>query len=176
MTSQVNALARTTGSNPVPEWKAANGYRYEADKFGCSGLTPVDSEMVAPPRVGECPVAMEAELVGVHKMFGDKEDLAGRALAIEIKILKVWVHEGLKMDGYRNRIDTDRWKPMIMMFSQLYGLGEGRLARSRLAEIKEEAYRPITGGEVEEDGNEIEKLVIEAPPPGFGGSVVEVVA
>src|SRR5215468_726022 len=35
----VNRLARTTGSNPVPEKKVKRGYRYEPDKFGISGFT-----------------------------------------------------------------------------------------------------------------------------------------
>src|ERR1700745_4254734 len=37
----VNKLARTTGTNPVPSGKQLKGYRYEADKFGVAGLTPV---------------------------------------------------------------------------------------------------------------------------------------
>src|ERR1700743_2503186 len=42
----VNRLARTTVSNPVPEGKQRKGYRYEADKFGMAGVTPVTSETV----------------------------------------------------------------------------------------------------------------------------------
>src|SRR5689334_9131318 len=52
----VNRLAKTTGSNPVPEGKAKRGYRYVPDKFGISGFTPVPSETVAAPRILECPV------------------------------------------------------------------------------------------------------------------------
>lgn len=52
----VNRLARTTGSNPVPEGKVRKGYRYEPDKFGVAGLTPMASATVAAPRVRECPV------------------------------------------------------------------------------------------------------------------------
>jgi hypothetical protein len=45
------------------------------------------------------------------------------------------------MDGHPNRVDPDRWRPLIMSFQQLYGLGE-RAGHSRLAEISEESYRP----------------------------------
>ena len=51
----VNLLARTTGSNPVPEGKLLKGYRHEQDKFAIAGLTQVRSETVLPPRVDECP-------------------------------------------------------------------------------------------------------------------------
>jgi flavin reductase (DIM6/NTAB) family NADH-FMN oxidoreductase RutF len=64
----INRLSRLTGSNPVPAGKALRGYRYHADKFGIAGLTPVASETVAPPRVLECPIQLEAELVRVNPM------------------------------------------------------------------------------------------------------------
>src|SRR5689334_8635584 len=51
MVAEVDRLARTTGTNPVPEGKVRRGYRYERDKFGVAGLTPVPSETVAAPRV-----------------------------------------------------------------------------------------------------------------------------
>src|SRR5207237_2356838 len=62
----VDRLARTTGSNPVPPHKVAMGYRHEADKLGLAGLTPVPSLLVAPPRLRECPVQLEATLAAVH--------------------------------------------------------------------------------------------------------------
>src|ERR1700761_7672865 len=34
----VNKLAKTTGSNPVPEGKQQKGYRHEEDKFGIAGF------------------------------------------------------------------------------------------------------------------------------------------
>ena len=44
----VNRPARTTGSNPVPEFKMRKAYRHEFDKFGIAALTPVVSETVGP--------------------------------------------------------------------------------------------------------------------------------
>ena len=37
----VNRLARTTGSDPVPQWKARNGYRHVRDKFGIADFSPL---------------------------------------------------------------------------------------------------------------------------------------
>ena len=59
----VDRLARTTGSNPVPESKMRKGYRYEFDKFGLAGLTPAVSETVGPPRARECPLQLEAQML-----------------------------------------------------------------------------------------------------------------
>ena len=59
LVAHVDRLALTTGKNPVPERKRDWGYRFEPDKFRIAGLTPIASELVAPPRVRECPVQME---------------------------------------------------------------------------------------------------------------------
>ena len=50
----VNLLARTTGSNPVPEGKVRRGYRFEPDKFGIAGLTATPSETVTPAARPRC--------------------------------------------------------------------------------------------------------------------------
>ena len=73
MAPAVNAIARTTGTPELPPHKAAWGYRYEADKFAAAGLTPVPSTLVAPPRIAECPVAMECEVRKVHDFMEDDE-------------------------------------------------------------------------------------------------------
>jgi flavin reductase (DIM6/NTAB) family NADH-FMN oxidoreductase RutF len=57
--THVDRLALTTGKDPVPEKKQSWGYRYEPDKFGIAGLTPLPSLEVQPPRIAECPVQME---------------------------------------------------------------------------------------------------------------------
>lgn len=145
MVHHVNALARTTGTNPVPNWKVGAGYEYVKDKFEHSELTPKPSEVVAPPCIDECPVQMEAEVVSVKEMMGDKPGLTGSALAIEVKILTLHVENGIRLEGHANRIDALKWRPMIMSFQQLFGLGEGKLANSRLAEISEAGYRRLTG-------------------------------
>lgn len=82
---------------------------------------------------------MEGELVGVHTMMQDVG--VGSFLALEIKILRTHVHEEIRMDGFPNRIDTDKWRPMIMSFSELYGLKPKRVVKSVLAGIEEEEYR-----------------------------------
>ena len=137
----VNRLAKTTGSDPVPPHKQAMGYRHERDKFGAAGLTAAPADLVLPPRVLECPVSLEATLEAVHPLAVRDDERRGGLVALEVRIVRVHVHESIRMDGHPNRIDPDRWRPLIMSFQQLYGLGE-RAGHSRLAEIPEEAYRP----------------------------------
>jgi flavin reductase (DIM6/NTAB) family NADH-FMN oxidoreductase RutF len=136
----VNRLALTTGSDPVPAFKLSKGYRHEADKFGVAGLTPMASETVAPLRVQECPVQLEAGVVATHGVGDDNPAQKGFILCIETRIRRVHAKESILMSGEENRIDPDKWRPLIMSFQQFYGLGS-RLHDSALGTIPEAMYR-----------------------------------
>jgi flavin reductase (DIM6/NTAB) family NADH-FMN oxidoreductase RutF len=113
----------------VPERKLQWGYRYEGDKFGTAGFTPVASQVVAPPRVLECPVQMEG-IVHDYRSFGKNVS----ANCFEVHILKLHVDESLLVgDGPHPHIDAERWHPLIMSFCRFFGLG-GEVHPSRLAE------------------------------------------
>jgi flavin reductase (DIM6/NTAB) family NADH-FMN oxidoreductase RutF len=137
----VDGIARTTGSNPVPGFKQAMGYVYEPNKFGRAGMTPVSSETVAPPRALECPIQMEAVLAARHSLNEDNPEWRGFVTIFEVRITRVHVHPDLLMDGNPNRIDPDKWSPLIMSFQKFYGLRQEQVHGSRLAEIPEQAYR-----------------------------------
>lgn len=125
----VDRLALTTGKNPVPEKKVGWGYRYEADKFGVAGMTPVPSLAVGPPRVAECPVQMEGFVHDVRP-FGKNVS----ANAFEVHIVKLHVDESLLQgDGLRPHIDPHQWRPLIMSFCRFFGIG-GEVHASRLAD------------------------------------------
>ncbi|TVY51907.1 Uncharacterized protein LCER1_G007119 [Lachnellula cervina] len=144
MASHINLLARTTGSNPVPEWKVSMGYTCVKDKFGHAKLTPQKSDLVGPPRILECPVQMEAEIMEQHDMMKDLPDRKGAILAIEVKILRIHVQDELRLEGHQNRIDTDKWHPLFMVFQEYYGMSTKRLEESHLATIDESNYRAFT--------------------------------
>jgi flavin reductase (DIM6/NTAB) family NADH-FMN oxidoreductase RutF len=130
----VNRLALTTGRDPVSERQQKRGYRHVADKFGVSGLTPVPADLIAPPLVADCPVAMEAT---VDTMTEDVD----RIPAVEVTVQRVHASPGILATDRPNRIDPDRWRPLIMSFQHFYGLADGRLVPSRLATVDEELYR-----------------------------------
>lgn len=136
----VNRLALTTGSNPVPEFKARKGYRYESDKFGIAGLTPAAAETVSPPRVQECPVQLEAVVEATHRLAEGDAAQRGFITCFEVRVQRVHVEESLLMSGEPNRIDPDKWRPLIMSFQQFYGLGL-QLRASALATIPESEYQ-----------------------------------
>ena len=135
--SFVDRLARLTASDPVPPHKQAMGYTFCADKFAASGLTPQPSELVAAPLVRECPLQMEAELAAAHSLT----PAAGNLVALELRILRVHAHPEILRDSDPDRIDPDRWRPLIMSFCSFYGLSD-QVHPSRLAEIPEAMYRP----------------------------------
>lgn len=142
MVAAVDKLARTTGSDPVPGGKLKRGYRYEKEKFEISGLTPLRGETVHAPRVAECPVQLEATVMAVHPVAEDDPLGRGARVAIEVDIKRVHLDERILMDGEPNRVDPDKWRPLIMSFQQFYGLTPEKLYRSGLAEIPESLYRP----------------------------------
>lgn len=130
----VNRLALTTGRDPLPERQQRRGYRHVADKFGVSGLTPVPADLIAPPLVADCPVVLECT---VDHMDPDH----ARIPAVEVTVRRVHASPDIVMADRPNRIDPDRWRPLIMSFQHFYGLADGRLVPSRLATVDEELYR-----------------------------------
>jgi flavin reductase (DIM6/NTAB) family NADH-FMN oxidoreductase RutF len=136
----VNRLALTTGRDPVPERKYQRGYRYCQDKFELAGLTPQASLAVTAPRVMQCPVQLEATLEAAHSIAADDEQQRGRLFTYELRIVRVHLHDSILMEGHQNRVDPDKWKPLIMSFQQFYGLTP-RVHASTLAQVPEEFYR-----------------------------------
>jgi flavin reductase (DIM6/NTAB) family NADH-FMN oxidoreductase RutF len=127
----VEKLAPLTGKNPVPELKAKQ-FHFEADKFSASGLTPLDSEVVKPARVRECPVHMEARVHHLHRMHGRKLDDLGGGVAAEVEILRVHVApEFILGDNY---VDPEKWSPLVYNFRHYFRLSQAELGKTFRAE------------------------------------------
>jgi hypothetical protein len=92
----------------------------------------------------------------------DVPDRKGLLVAVEVKILRTHVRNDLRMEGYENRIDPDRWRPLIMSFQEFYGLMPAKVAESSLGTIDEEKYRFITRSEVVKQGGDMDALNDEA--------------
>jgi hypothetical protein len=58
----------------------------------------------------------------------------------EVRITRVLVHDRIRAAGPRDRADPDKWRPLVMSFQHLYGLGP-RLRESALATIPEHLCR-----------------------------------
>ncbi|GAB6937294.1 flavin reductase family protein [Isoptericola variabilis] len=140
--AHVDRLALTTGRPEVSPWKARAGYVHVPDKFGAAGLTPLESATVRPQRVAECLVHLEAVVRQVRPLGARPGDDPGaaRQLTVEAEVTRVWVDPAIRLDGHADRIDPDRWRPLVMSFQRFYGLG-GQVHPSRLAGIDEDRYR-----------------------------------
>lgn len=136
----VDRLARLTGTNPVPAAKQMRNYTHEQNKWAISGLTPIASETIAPPRALECPVQQEAVLAATNGFMADDENWKVGIKVFEVRIQRVHVHPAILMAGEADRIDPDKWRPLIMSFQKFYGLADGQIHSSRLGEIPEATY------------------------------------
>ena len=76
-----------------------------------------------------------------HGMAEEDNVLRGKTLTFEVRIQRVHLDKTILMDGDPNRVDPDRWRPLIMSFQKFYGLGPDQVHQSRLAEIPESSYR-----------------------------------
>jgi len=131
MWREVEKLAPLTGKNPVPELKAKQ-FRFEADKFGAAGLTQLASEVVQPARAKECPVQMEARVIKLHRMHGEKLEKLGGGWAAEVEIVRVHVANELIAEG--NYIDPQKWSPLIYNFRHYFRLEHAELGKTFRAE------------------------------------------
>jgi flavin reductase (DIM6/NTAB) family NADH-FMN oxidoreductase RutF len=85
----------------------------EVDEFELSGLTPIASDLVKPPRVAESKVQMECRL---HQIIVVSDKPGGGLLTIG-EVLRFHVLEGL-LGGYR--IDPDKLKAIGRMGGPTY--------------------------------------------------------
>jgi flavin reductase (DIM6/NTAB) family NADH-FMN oxidoreductase RutF len=137
----VDRLALTTGCEIVPPAKRARGYRAEARKFELAGLTPVPSETVRPPRALECPVHLEATVEHCRGLAENDQAIAGRLVIFEVRIQRVHLADTILLEGHHDRVDPDKWRPLIMSFQKFYGLAPKQAHASRLSGVPEALYR-----------------------------------
>ncbi len=107
----------------------------EVSEFEKTGLTPLASDLVAPPRVAESPAHMECKVKDIITL-GDKGG-AGHLIICEI----VRMHIDKEVLGERNRIDPDKMDLMGRMGRAHYVRCSGQAIHTIVQE-----YLPITIG------------------------------
>jgi hypothetical protein len=75
-----------------------------------------------------------------HRVGEDNPAQRGFILCIETRVQRAHADASIMMSGEDNRIDPDKWRPLIMSFQQFYGLGP-QLQDSVLGTIPEAMYR-----------------------------------
>lgn len=110
----VELLGGLTGANPVPPEKRT-GARFEADKFGAAGWTPIPSAAVTPERVAELPVHLEATVTRLH----DEEDGLSVVFA---RCTAVHVLDEFTVPG-TSHVNPEKWNPLVYNFRHYFSLG-----------------------------------------------------
>jgi len=121
----VEVLGGLTGCFPVPGYKSART-RHCTDKFSAVGLTQEESELVHPPRVRECRIQIEAEVLRADADAGEN------FLVVEVRAVRVHASPEIVVPG-TDHIDPHRWSPLIYNFRHYHGLGAelGHSSRSQ---------------------------------------------
>lgn len=117
---RVERIARTTGADPVPGYKAAMGFVHEADKFSLGGFTAQDSVDVGPPRIRECPLQFEARILACHKSALDRPDTEVTHLIFEVEACRIHARRTMVVPG-TNHINTAEWNPLHYVFRHYFG-------------------------------------------------------
>lgn len=141
--SAVDRIALTTGAKSVPLHKRVLGYRHEPDKLGCAGLSTVPSVEVRTPRLAECPVQLECVVRSLRPFGQEDPRMAVPACAVEVRIVRAHAHPYILRDD--DHIDTEKWRPLLMSFRELFELGRA-VGPSRLAAGDDISYAPWKRG------------------------------
>jgi flavin reductase (DIM6/NTAB) family NADH-FMN oxidoreductase RutF len=113
----VEKLAPFTGKNSVPDYKKEIGFSYKKEKFHTSGLTEMNSHTVAPSRIMECPIQIEAKVLNIRV-----PEFSKLLAIIETQAQIVHAHDDILLDDHH--IDPEKWSPLIYNFRHYFGLGE----------------------------------------------------
>jgi flavin reductase (DIM6/NTAB) family NADH-FMN oxidoreductase RutF len=100
----VEQMNRT--SQPIP----AN-----ESEFELAGLTPIASSLVLPPRVKECKITMECEMVHHYQLENSK---TGGATIVIGKIVLFHIDESVLLDNYKINLET--YKPIARLAGSNY--------------------------------------------------------
>ncbi len=118
----VEALAPTTGADPVPACKRDMGFEFEPRKFARAGLTPQPGQTVKPCRIGECPLQVEAEVLAAHGPSDWPSDRPAGFHIFETRARRVLARPGIVVPGTQH-IDPSRWSPLLYVFRHYFGTG-----------------------------------------------------
>ena len=89
-------------------------------EFELAGLTPIASSLVKPPRVKECKITMECEMVHHYKLENSK---TGGATIVIGKIVLFHIDESVLLDNYKINLDT--YQPIARLAGSNYSkIGE----------------------------------------------------
>lgn len=141
LANEVNKLALLTGSKEIPIHKRLLGYKHSKNKFTDSGFTPQKEGSESINSINECKIQLTAIVNNISEFAKNDARMAIPAYAIELQITQVNASPEILQNGNKNKIDPNKWNPLIMNFRKLYSLSS-ELNESRLAIKPEDLYAP----------------------------------
>lgn len=125
----VEKLGDMTGADPVPASKR-KGAHFVADKFEAIGWHALTADTVAPLRVAELPVHLEARVTSIH----DEPD--GLSV-VHARCTRVFAADEMTIQ-HTSHINPELWRPLVYNFRHYFGLGD-RLGIAGHAEVQQSA-------------------------------------
>jgi len=116
MWEKVEAISGFTGRPEMPAHKAAS-FAFEADKIAIAGLARQASETVAPVRLRECPIQMEAVVESMTEIADQPEGF----VVVVARVNIVHAHSDI-LTADEQAIDPEKWNPLIFNFRTYHGL------------------------------------------------------
>lgn len=99
----------------MPDYKVEAGFVHAADKFTLGGFTPQNSDLIAAPRVAECPLQFEAGLLACRRSAKAEGDAPSTHLLLEVEVRRVHAHRQI-VAPETSRIDAAQWSPLLYVF------------------------------------------------------------
>jgi flavin reductase (DIM6/NTAB) family NADH-FMN oxidoreductase RutF len=121
----------------VQQMNAASAdFEHGVSEFEQTGLTPIASTVVAPPRVLESPINMECR---VHQLVAVSDQPGGGTLVLG-RVVRMHIRDDLLAE---RRIVTERWQPLGRLAGATYARVSDRFDLPRPAPPPQ---TPVTGG------------------------------
>ncbi|MDH2924402.1 flavin reductase (DIM6/NTAB) family NADH-FMN oxidoreductase RutF [Nicoletella semolina] len=110
---KIEKIASLTAKSSIPDHKK-DFYQFCDDKFSYAGFTTQPSLKVKPLRIAECPLQAETTVSNIT----ERDSYA----IIELKIQQI--HAQSDLISTENKIDPQKWHPLIYNFRSYHGLSE----------------------------------------------------
>lgn len=123
----IERIAKTTGSLPIPDYKKQAGYDYCSNKFDLGGFTKMAGIEVQTVRIQECPIQIET----VIKELNIRNDFA----IVECEMKGIFVDEKILYD--ESHINVNKWHPLIYKFREYVSISQSLGTNFRFQEFKE---------------------------------------
>ncbi len=131
----VQRLMDLSQLDQLPRLPRNDGSLPPRDDFDVAGMTALSSISIAPKRVHECPIHLEAYAMSSYGLKDASEKVSDAQQLFELRVQRIHVLPSLLGDRFDDRISAEKWKPLITVNDKLYGLRDRQSSNSMLEAI-----------------------------------------